>query len=101
MDAGELLVCKDSRGQDDVGVDEAMRVFARAAGSAGCGDLDTESVRLRGARWVGVQPAGYRYVLARWHLSDAAESMSQGRWADAVRASEKYMSIMDAKSKAA
>ncbi|WP_237082290.1 hypothetical protein [Mycobacteroides abscessus] len=102
VEAGELLDCMVSRGRAGVDVDEALSTFARAAiGSAGCGDLDTESVRLRGARWVGVQPAGYRYALARWYLSDAAESMSQGRWADAVCASEKHMSIMDAKSKAA
>ncbi|SLI77215.1 Uncharacterised protein [Mycobacteroides abscessus subsp. massiliense] len=103
VEAGEeLLPCKVSRGRDDVTVDEAMSLFARAAiGSAGCGELDAESARLRGARWVGVQPSGYQGVLSRWYLSDAAECMSLGAWGDAVYASEKYLSITDAKSQAA
>lgn len=100
--AGKLLPCKVSRGRDDVEVGEAMRVFARAAiGSAGCSDLDVESSRLRGSRWVGVQPSGYLEVLGRWYLSDAAESMSEGRWGDAVYASEKYLGLVEPKSQAA
>lgn len=102
VEAGELLDCKGSRGRDDVEVGEAMRVFARAAiGSAGCSDLDVESSRLRGSRWVGVQPSGYLEVLGRWYLSDAAESMSEGRWGDAVYCSEKYMSVQHPRSQAA
>ncbi|WP_286142021.1 hypothetical protein [Mycobacterium sp. D16Q16] len=97
VEAGELLVCGRSRGDDSVGADEAMSLFARAAlGSAGCGELDVESARLRAARWVGTQPVGYRDVLARWHLADAAESMSRGHWADAV-----YVSIQQSRSQAA
>lgn len=102
VDAEELLVCKDSRGRDDVGADEAMSVFARAAiGSTGCGELDVESARIRAARWVGTQPADYLEVLARWHLADAAESMSQGSWGEAVYSSEKYMSIRQSKAQVA
>lgn len=79
-----------------------MSVFARAAiGSAGCSELDTESSRLRAARWVGVQPAQYGEVLARWHLADAAESMSRGAWGEAVYCSEKYMSVQHPRSQAA
>lgn len=101
-EAGELLPCKVSRGRSDVTDDEALRVFARAAiGSAGCSDLDTENNRIRAARWVGVQPVGYGEVLARWYLSDAAESMSLGNWSDAVYASEKYMDFAQSKSQAA
>ncbi|MDQ8118513.1 hypothetical protein [Mycobacteroides abscessus] len=101
-EAGELLGCKVSRGRGDVTVNEAMSVFARAAiGSAGCSDLDVESARLRGSRWVGVQPVGYLDVLSRWYLSDAAESMSLGAWGDAVYTSAKHLSITDAKSQAA
>lgn len=101
--AGELLPCKVSRGRDDVGVDVALRVFARVAiGSpVGCGDLGVESARLRGARWVGVQPQGYLDVLSRWYLADAAESMSRGNWGEAVYASEKYLSIQKSRSQAA
>lgn len=96
VDAGELLVCKESRGRADARDDEALSLFARAAiGSRGCSELDVEGSRLRGARWVGVQPQGYLDVLARWYLSDAAESMSLGRWGEAVWASERYMSIRD------
>ena len=102
VEAGEVLDCKVSRGRADVTDDEAMSVFARAAiGSAGCGELDAESSRLRAARWVGVQPIGYRDVLARWYLADAAEQMSRGDWGDAVYSAERYMSIMDTKSQAA
>lgn len=101
-EAGELLPCKGSRGRDDVTAEEAMAVFARAAlGSGGCGELDVESARLRGGRWVGVQPARYRDVLSRWHLSDAAESMSQGNWGDAVYSAEKYLGLFEPKSQAA
>lgn len=100
--AGELLNCSVSRCRSDVTDGEAMRVFARAAlGSRGCGELEAESARLRGARWVGVQPAGYLDVLARWYLSDAAEAMSLGRWGEAVYASERYMSVQQSKSQAA
>lgn len=100
--SGELLPCTVSRGRDDVEAEEAMRVFARAAlGSAGCGELDVESSRLRGARWVGVQPAGYVDGLARWYLSDAAEAMSRGDWGDAVYSSEKYMGLTQSRSQAA
>lgn len=102
VDAEELLVGNESRGRDDVGDDEALRVFARAAlGSAGCGELDVESARIRASRWVGTQPAGYLDSLARWYLSDAAESMSLGRWGEAVWSCEKYMSIKDAEKQAA
>ncbi|WP_235660027.1 hypothetical protein [Mycobacteroides abscessus] len=100
--SGELLNCSVSRGRDDVGADEAMSVFARAAiGSAGCGQLDVESARIRAARWIGTQPADYLEVLARWHLADAAESMSQGSWGEAVCSSEKYMSVRQSKAQAA
>lgn len=102
VDAEELLVGKVSRGRDDVGADEAMRVFARAAiGSRGCGELDVEAARIRAARWVGTQPQGYLDSLARFYLSDAAEQMSRGNWGEAVWACEKYMSIADVKAKAA
>lgn len=100
--AEELLAGGHSRGRDDVGVDEALRVFARAAiGSRGCSELDVESARLRAARWVGVQSQGYLDTLSRWYLADAAESMSRGLWADAVWASEKYMSLNQSRSQAA
>lgn len=102
VEGGELLECKVSRGRSDVGADEAMRVFARASiGSRGCGELEVESARLRAARWVGVQPTGYVDGLSRWYLADAAESMSQGNWGEAVCASEKYMSVNQPKSQAA
>ncbi|WP_286151133.1 MULTISPECIES: hypothetical protein [unclassified Mycobacterium] len=101
-DAGELLACKVSRGRDDVGADEAVSTFARAAiGSAGVGELDVESARIRAARWVGVRPAGYLDTLARYYLADAAEAMSRGNWGEAVYSSERYMSIADTKSRAA
>ncbi|WP_109551587.1 hypothetical protein [Mycobacteroides franklinii] len=101
-EAGELLPCKVSRGRMGVTADEAMRVFARAAlGSAGCSDLDAESARLRAGRWVGVQPVDYLGLLSRWYLSDAADSMSQGRWAEAVYCSERYMSVVQPKYQAA
>lgn len=102
VEAGELLDCKGSRGREGVEAGEAMSVFARVAiGSGGCGELDVEGARLRAARWVGVQPSGYLEVLARWYLSDAAESMSEGRWGDAVYASEKYRGLVGPKSQAA
>lgn len=102
VDAEELLSCKVGRGQDDVGVDEALSTFARAAlGSAGCGERDVESARLRAARWVGAQPSGYLDVLSRWCLADAAESMSAGRWGEAVYSSERYMSIRQSKAQVA
>ncbi|WP_372430161.1 hypothetical protein ACDI85_08140 [Mycobacteroides abscessus] len=94
VESGELLVGKVSRSRDDVGADEALRVFARAAiDSAGCSELDVESARIRAARWIGTQPTGYLDVLSRYHLADAAESMSQGSWGEAVYSSEKYLSI--------
>lgn len=102
VESEELLECKVSRGRSDVTAGEAMSVFARAAlGSAGCSDLDVESARLRGSRWVGTQPVGYLDLLNRWYLSDAAESMSLGRWRDAVYSAEKYLSIVDTKKQAA
>ncbi|WP_457125835.1 hypothetical protein [Mycobacteroides abscessus] len=100
--AGELLKCSVSRGRSDVTDDEALSMFARAAiGSGGCGELDAESARIRAARWVGVQPAGYLDVLSRWYLADAAESMSLGRWGEAVWASEKYLSVQQSEEQAA
>lgn len=100
--AGELLPCTASRGRDGVAAGEAMSVFARAAiGSVGCSELDTESSRLRSARWVGVQPSGYLDVLSRWYLSDAAECMSRGAWGEAVYCSERYLSVQHPRSQAA
>ncbi|WP_237076089.1 hypothetical protein [Mycobacteroides abscessus] len=103
MGAGELLDCSVSRGREDVTDDEALRVFARAAiGSRlGCGEVDVESARLRAARWLGVQPAGYLDSLARWYLSDAAESMSRGNWGEAVYASGQYMNLAQSRKQAA
>lgn len=102
VEAGELLSCSVSRGRVDLGADEALSTFARAAlGSAGCGELDVESARLRGARWVGTQPQGYLDSLARWYLADAAEQMSLGNWGEAVWASEKYMSTRQSKAQVA
>lgn len=102
VESGELLPCTVSRGRDDLEADEALRVFARAAiGSRGVGGLDVESARIRAGRWVGTQPAGYLDSLARWYLSDAAESMSLGRWGEAVWSCEKYMPIKDAEKQAA
>lgn len=102
VDAEEVLSCKVSRGRDGVGADEALRVFARAAiGRGGCGELDVESARIRAARWIGTQPAGYLDTLARFYLSDAAESMSRGLWGEAVWASEKYMSLNQSRSQVA
>lgn len=101
-EAGELLECTVPRGRDRVEAEEAMAVFARVAiGSGGCGELDVESARLRAARWVGTQPVGYLEVLGRWYLADAAESMSQGNWAEAVYSAERYLSVVDTKSQAA
>ncbi|SLF01748.1 hypothetical protein [Mycobacteroides abscessus] len=101
-EAGELLPCKGSRGSADVTDDEALRVFARAAiGSAGCGELDVESARLRAGRWVGVQPADYLGLLGRWCLADAADAMSAGNWGDAVYSAERYLSVVDTRSQAA
>lgn len=102
VEAGELLECTVSRGDSTVEIDEALSVFARAAiGSRGCSDLDTESARLRASRWVGVQPVGYLDGLSRWHLSDAADSMSTGNWREAVWACEKYMDTSGTRSQAA
>lgn len=102
VEGGELLPCKVSRGRDDMTDDEALRVFARAAlGSGGCGELDVESARIRAARWIGVQPAGYLDTLARYYLSDAAESMSRGNWGEAVYSSEKYLSVQQSEKQAA
>ncbi|SIA12394.1 Uncharacterised protein [Mycobacteroides abscessus subsp. abscessus] len=102
VDAGELLNCNGSRGRDDVTDDEALSTFARAAlGSAGCGELEAESTRLRAARWIGVQPQGYVDGLSRWYLADAAESMSAGRWGEAVYSSEKYLSVQQSERQAA
>ncbi len=102
IEGEELLPCTVSRGDSTVTADGALRVFARAAiGSGGCGELDVESARLRGARWIGVQPAGYRDVLARYHLADAAEAMSAGRWGEAAYASEKCLSIRQMKKQVA
>lgn len=101
-ESGELLEYKVSRGRDDVTAEEAMSVFARAAiGSGGCSDLDVESTRVRAARWVGVQPSGYIDLLSRYHLADAAESMSRGNWDDAVYCSEKYLELGNTKKQVA
>ncbi|WP_237140271.1 hypothetical protein [Mycobacteroides abscessus] len=98
----ELLPRTVSRGRDDVTAEVAMSVFARAAlGSGGCSDLDAESARLRSARWVGTQPAQYGEVLSRWHLADAAESMSAGRWGEAVYCSEKCLELGNTKKQVA
>ncbi|MBN7524324.1 hypothetical protein I3U46_08395 [Mycobacteroides abscessus subsp. massiliense] len=100
--AGELLECTASRGRGDVTAEVAMSMFAHASlGSAGCGELDVESARLRAGRWVGVQPSGYGEVLSRWYLADAAESMSLGAWGEAVYCSERYLGLVDTKSQAA
>ncbi|SLI42452.1 hypothetical protein [Mycobacteroides abscessus] len=102
VESEELLPCTVLRGRGDVEAGEAMSLFARAAiGSAGCGKLDAESARLRGARWVGVQPVDYLYLLRRWYLADAAECMSEGRWGEAVYASKKYQRFVDTKYQAA
>lgn len=102
VESGELLECTAARGRDDVGVDEALRMFARAAlGSGGCGELGAESARLRAARWVGVQSQGYLDTLSRWYLADAAESMSAGRWGEAVYCSEKYLELGNTKKQVA
>lgn len=102
VDAGELLECSVSRGRDDVGVDEALSTFARAAlGSGGCGELDVESARLGAARWVGTQPAGYLDALRRWYLADAADAMSRGAWSDAAYSSEKYLSVQQSEKQVA
>lgn len=102
VSAGELLDCKVSRGREGVTDDEALSTFARASiGSTGVGELDAESARLRSARWVGFQPAGYLDGLARWYLSDAAEAMSRGNWGEAVYSSEKYMGLTQSRSQAA
>lgn len=102
VESEELLPCKVSRGRVGVTAEEAMSTFARAAlGSAGCGDLDSESVRLRAARWVGTQPSGYLDLLGRWYLADAADAMSAGNWAGAVHASERYLSVVDTKKQVA
>ncbi|MBN7311786.1 hypothetical protein I3U70_10430 [Mycobacteroides abscessus subsp. abscessus] len=102
VSAGELLDCKVSRGREGVTDDEALSTFARASiGSTGVGELDVESARIRASRWVGVQPQGYLDVLSRWYLADAAESMSAGRWGEAVWACEKYVSLRESKAQVA
>ncbi|SKU64718.1 Uncharacterised protein [Mycobacteroides abscessus subsp. massiliense] len=102
VEGGELLPCTVSRGRVGVTADEAMGTFARAAlGSGGGGELDSESARLRAARWVGAQPAGYLDTLSRYYLADAAEAMSQGDWTEAVWACEKYMNVNQTRSQAA
>ncbi|WP_235660026.1 hypothetical protein [Mycobacteroides abscessus] len=102
VESGELLPCTVSRGRADVEAEEALRVFARASiGSRGCGGLDVESARLRSARWVGAQPTGCLDVLSRYHLADAAESMSRGNWSEAVYSAGKYMSIRDTEKQVA
>lgn len=101
-ESGETLPCTVSRGDSAVTAEEAMSVFARAAlGSQGCGDLGTESARIKAARWVGTQPADYLDALARWHLAEASDAMSLGHWADAVYASEKYVQLTRPKTQAA
>lgn len=101
-EAGELLPCGVSRGREGVEAGEAMSVFARVAiGSGGCGELDVESARLRGSRWVGTQPVGYGEVLSRWYLSDAAECMGLGDWGEAVYASERYLGLVEPKRQVA
>lgn len=102
VEGDELLGCTVSRGQEGVTDDEALRMFAQAAiGSAGCSELDTESSRLKAARWVGMQPVDYLGLLGRWYLADAAECMSEGRWGEAVYSAERYLSVVDTKSQAA
>lgn len=104
VEAGELLPCTVSRGRDDVTEDEAVQAYALAVlgqATPGVSDLGSESARLRAARWVGTQPAGYLDVLSRWHLADAAESMSRGLWGDVVYAIERFQSIRGSKRQAA
>lgn len=102
VQGGELLPCTVSRGREGVEAGEAMSVFARAAiGSAGCSELDTESSRLKAARWVGMQPVDYLGLLGRWYLADAAECVSEGRWGEAVYSAEKYLGLVEPKSQAA
>lgn len=102
VSAGELLDCKVSRGREGVTDDEALSTFARASiGGTGVGELDVESARIRASRWVGTQPRGYLDTLARYYLSDAAESMSRGNWGEAVYSSEKYLSVQQSEKQAA
>lgn len=102
VESGELLDCKVSRGREGVTDDEALSTFARASiGSTGVGELDVESARIRASRWVGTQPRGYLDTLARYYLSDAAESMSRGNWGEAVYSSEKYLSVQQSEKQAA
>lgn len=104
VDAGELLPRTVSRGDDTVTEGEAVQAFALAVlgqNAPGISDLDTDSVRLKGARWVGTQPTGYLDVLSRWHLSDAAGAMGRGRWGEAAYAIEKFQSVRDIKKQAA
>ncbi|MBN7483714.1 hypothetical protein I3U71_24575 [Mycobacteroides abscessus subsp. massiliense] len=102
VSAGELLDCKVSRGREGVTDDEALSTFARASiGSTGVGELDVESARIRASRWVGTQPRGYLDTMARYYLSDAAESMSRGNWGEAVYSSEKYLSVQQSEKQAA
>lgn len=104
VEAGEVLPCTASRGDDSVTEEEAVSAFAMAVlgqATSGISDPGTESARLKAARWVGIQPTGYLDVLARWYLSDAAVSMSRGGWGEAVYAIEKFVSIRESKVKAA
>lgn len=99
-DAGELLPCTVSRGPDHANQKDALAAFARAVlGSSH--RIDDAAARLQAARWVGVEPSDYLDLLASYHLADAADSLSEGRWADAVYAGEKYVSLTQSKSQAA
>ncbi|WP_235660042.1 hypothetical protein [Mycobacteroides abscessus] len=104
VDAGELSPCTVSRGDNAMTEGEAVQAFALAVlgpNAPGISDLGTDSARLKAARWVGVQPSGYLDVLARWHLSNAADAMSRGLWGEVVHAIEKFQSINQVKSQAA
>lgn len=102
VEAEELLPCAVSRGRVGVTAEVAMSVFAHAAlGIGGCGELGVESARLKAARWIGIQPVGYGEALGRWYLADAAESMSAGRWGEAVYCSEKYLELGNTKKQVA
>lgn len=99
-DAGELLPCTVSRGPDHANQKDALAAFALAVLGSPHRIVDAEA-KLKSARWVGVQPSDYLDVLASYHLADAADSLSEGRWADAVYAGEKYVSLTQSKSQAA
>lgn len=99
-DAGELLPCTVSRGPDHANQKDALAAFALAVLGSPHRIVDAET-KLKSARWVGVQPSDYLDLLASYHLADAADSLSEGRWADAVYAGEKYVSLTQSKSQAA